>query len=45
MDRKNNPKTETILRELSEKMDLLYEEQSCRMHVIESVQLLLERTA
>ena len=45
MERKNDQKTERFLRELADKMDALYEEQTCRMRVIESVQLLLERTA
>ncbi len=45
MERKNDQKTERLLQELSEKMDALYEEQTCRMGVIQSVQMLLERTA
>ena len=45
MERKNDQKTEMLLRELAEKMEALYEEQTCRMRVMESVQLLLERTA
>ncbi len=45
MERKNDQKTEMLLRELAEKMEALYEEQTCRMRVIESVQMLLDRTA
>ena len=45
MEMKNKQKTEKILREISEKMDTLYEEQSCRMRVIETVQMMLEQTA
>lgn len=41
MERKSDQKTEKILRELSEKMNVLYEEQMCRMHVIESVYKLM----
>ena len=45
MERKNEQKAENILWEIAEKMDVLYEEQACRMRVIESVYKLMERTA
>ena len=45
MERDYDQKTENILRELYERMDTLYEEQTCRMRVIETVQMMLDRTA
>lgn len=45
MERNNDQKTERLLQELFEKMDALYEEQTCRMGVIQSVHQMLERTA
>ena len=45
MERKTDQKTEKILWEISEKMDVLYSEQICQMSVSDMVQKLMERTA
>lgn len=45
MERKNEQKTENILWEIAEKMDVLYEEQACRMSVIKTVYELMEGAA
>lgn len=45
MEQKTDWRAEQILRELSNKMEALYDEQTCRMRVSDTVRRLLEKMA
>ena len=45
MEKKQDQRAEKILWEISDKMDALLREQTCQMHVSDTVRRLMERTA
>ena len=45
LEQRNDPIAETILREISDKMDALYDEQVCQISVSDTVRRMMERSA